>query len=115
MCLFAIVMALFWFHCSGFQKLEGIHKQQGDLLSPLLFFQNKESRLKNGSYRKRMEGCGLNSSSSEQGSVVGYCVHVMNFSISYYAGNLLIGPGTVYQILENNSAPWSKFAVSVIF
>jgi hypothetical protein len=32
---------------SGIQKLIwGIHRQSGDLLSPLLFFLNKESRLK---------------------------------------------------------------------
>jgi hypothetical protein len=31
----------------GIQKLiRGIHRQQGDLISLILFFQNKESRLK---------------------------------------------------------------------
>jgi hypothetical protein len=41
---------------SGIQKLIGgihrhTHRQQGDLISLLLFFQNKESRLKNPSHQ----------------------------------------------------------------
>jgi hypothetical protein len=31
---------------SGIQRLMGIHRQQGDIISLLLFFQNKKSRLK---------------------------------------------------------------------
>jgi hypothetical protein len=31
----------------GLQELGGIHRQQGDLICPLLFSQNKKSRLKN--------------------------------------------------------------------
>jgi hypothetical protein len=35
-----------WSHCLATTGVGGIHRQQGHLISILLFFQNKESRLK---------------------------------------------------------------------
>jgi hypothetical protein len=40
---------LFWLHYSGFQELYGdtqTHRQQDNIISLLLFFKNKEIRLK---------------------------------------------------------------------
>jgi hypothetical protein len=59
---------LFWLHCSGFQASCHIsyksygrtlrhtdsHRQQGDLVSLFIFFQNKESRLRKQKHTKEL-------------------------------------------------------------